>query len=175
MGDALLFGGSGGGGLRNKRITKRGYESLSDADKNNPYIIWIITDDDGSDFGATGAESVVKIIHWEAYNQLAESDKLDPRTVWVIADLSEEDYAKLNVDTSTGGRIYNIGDVPTSPEQIKGVDYALNRESYNPIANCAVTKEIEEIKLRLGGLSFGVTEAGGLRIEYDDGTPDRKE
>ena len=151
MGDALLFGGSGGGGLRNKRITKRGYESLSDADKNNPYIIWIITDDDGSDFGATGTESVVKIIHWEAYNQLAESDKLDPRTVWVIAD------------------------VPTSPEQIKGVDYALNRESYNPIANCAITKEIEEIKLRLGGLSFGVTEAGGLRIEYDDGTPDGKE
>lgn len=170
MGDALLFGGSSGGGLRNKRITKSGYESLSDADKNNPYIIWVITNDDGTDFiSEDGTESVVKAIHWESYSKLADEDKLDPHTVWVIVDLTEEDYAKLNIDTSNGARVYNVGSVPSSPEQMKGIDYGLDRESYNPIANCAVTKEIDDIKTRLAGLSFGVTATGGLRIEYDDG------
>lgn len=176
MGDALLFGGSSGGGLRNKPITKSGYESLSEADRNNPYIIWVITNDDGTDFIAEdGTESVLKAIHWDAYCSLDEEDKMDPHTVWIIVDLSEEDYAKLNIDTSGGSRIYTIGGVPSSPERIKGVDYGLDRESYNPLANCVITKEIEDIKRSLGGLSFGVTETGGLRIEYDDGVTSGEE
>ena len=170
MGDALLFGGSNGGGLRNKPITKSGYESLSEADKNNPYIIWVIKNDDGTDFVMEdGTEGVVKVIHWEAYIKLAEDDKMDPRTIWVISDLTEEDFAKLNIDTSNGARVYNIGAVPSSPERIKGVDYGLDKESYNPVANCVVANEIHNINERLGGLSFGVSETGGLRIEYDDG------
>lgn len=169
MGDALLFGGSSGGGLRNKRITKSGYESLSEADKNNPYIIWVITNDDGTDFvSEDGTESVVKAIHWESYNKLADEDKMDPHTIWIIADLSEEDYNKLNIDTD-GKRVYNIGAVPSSPERMKGIDYRLDKESYNPVANCVITQEIDNIKTRLGGLSFNVTETGGLRIVYDDG------
>ena len=96
MGDALLFGGSNGGGLRSKPITKSGYESLSEADKNNPYIIWVIKNDDGTDFVMEdGTEGVVNVIHWEAYIKLAEDDKMDPSTIWVISDLTEEDFAKF--------------------------------------------------------------------------------
>lgn len=168
MGDALLFGGTGGGGLRNKAITKSGYQSLSEADRNNPYIIWIITDEDGGEIDTDGGTtSVVKIIHWSAYNSLSEEDRLDPNTVWIIPDLDEDDLPKLNIDTGSGSRVYPIGGVSSSPEQIKGIDYSLSRESYNPVANSVITKEIENIKERLGGISFGITETGGLRIEYD--------
>lgn len=176
MGDALLFGGSSGGGIRNKKITKSGYESLSEADKNNPYVIWIITDDDGTNFTSKdGTELVIKAIHYETYCQLAEEDKNDPTVVWTIVDLDEDDFAKLNMDTSSGSRFYNVGAVPSSPEQIKGVDYKLNRNSYNPVANSAVTAKIEDIENRLGGLTFGVTETGGLRIVYDDGATSGEE
>lgn len=170
MGEALLIGASSGGGIRNKKITKSGYSSLSDADKNNPYIIWIITDDDGTNFTSKdGSELVVKAIHYETYCLLDDIDKNNPTVLWVIVDLHEGDYSKLNLDTTSGSRFYNVGGVSTAPERLKGVDYKLNRESRNPISNSVVANKIEEIESRLGGLSFGVTETGGLRIEYDDG------
>lgn len=170
MGDALLFGGSSGGGIRNKSITKYEYENLSEEEKSNPYIIWIITDEDGHNFlSPDGDEMIVKAIHYETYCGLSEDDRNDPNVVWLIVDLDESDYSILNMGSNTGSIFYDIGGLPTSTKRIIGVDYKLSTESHNPVANYVLTNKINELENRFGGLSFSVNETGGLRITYDDG------
>jgi hypothetical protein len=172
MGDALLFGGgSSAGGIRQKKITKEAYLNLSESDRNNPYIVWIITNADATDFtNVYGSEIVVKALCWEAYCNLADEDRLDVGTVWIISDKTPDELAALSVDTSSGSKFYNIAGVPSSTEwsKVQGVDYALSTESTNPIANMAVAEKINELESALGGLRFSVTEEGVLRITYDN-------
>lgn len=173
MGDALLFGGGGGaGGLREKPISREAFENLSEADRKNPYIIWIIKNANATDFRNTyGAELVTKGICWESYCKLSIEDRRNPGIVWVISDKTKEELAVLTINSNNGSKYYDVTGTPSSTvyKRIEGVDYALDRESANPIANMAVTEKIEEIKKSLGGLKFSVTETGGLRITYNDG------
>lgn len=174
MGEALLFGGGGSsGGIRNKKITKAGYLNLTEEEKTNPYICWIITDADATDFtNVYGTEIVTKVLVWEAYCNLAEEDRLAPNTLWIISDKTPEELSVLDIDTDSGSKYYNVCGAPSSIDykRIDGVDYELNIDSSNPIANMAVANKIEELESALGGLKFTVTESGGLRIIYDDGT-----
>lgn len=173
MGEALLFGGGGGAsGLRNKPITKEAYMNLSEEERNNPYVIWIIKNADATDFtNMYGAEVTVKALCWDAYTKLADEDKMDPSIVWVISDKTPEELSILGIDTSNGSKYYNINGTPSSTvfNRLNGVDYKLDIDSPNPIANMTIAKKINDIESALGGLSFGVTETGGLRITYDDG------
>lgn len=173
MGEALLFGGGGGAsGLRNKSITKEAYLNLTEEEKNNPYVVWIIKNADATDFtNVNGAEVIVKALCWEAYRKLSEEDKMDPAVVWVISDKTPEELSILDINTSGGSKYYNINGTPSSTEfnRLDGVDYKLDIDSVNPIANMAITRKVNELESALGGLSFGVTETGGLRITYDDG------
>ena len=170
MGDAMLLGSGSSSGLRHKRITKLGYEQLSDDLKYSPFIVWIIEDASAEDFESNiGVDSLVKILSWEAYQKLSETDKNDPTTIWVISDLTEDDYVRMNIDTESGSKFYRYG-VPASTDPIiQGVDFKVSKGSYNPVSSGAVWEEINKINQNLGGLSFSVTEEGGLRITYDDG------
>lgn len=171
MGEALIYGGGGSSGLRNKPITKEAYENLSDADKQNPHVIWIITNDNGDDFHNTyGIEAVTKILCWEAYCNLSEEEKKDPDTIWVISDKTPEELSLLDITTNNGSKYYDLGGTPTSLDnRLDGVDYKLDKESTRPIANLAVTNKFIEIDKALGGFKFSLSESGGLRISYDDG------
>ena len=172
MGDAMLLGSGSSSGLRHKRISKLGFEALSDDLKYSPFIVWVIEDATAEDFETNiGIDSVVKVLAWEAYQKLSEADKNDPTTIWVISNLSEEEYARMNIDTSSGTKFYNYGGTPSSTNPIiPGVDFKLTKDSTNPVSSGAVWEEVNTIKQNMGGLSFSVTEEGGLRIFYDDGT-----
>lgn len=173
MGDALLFGSGGSsGGIRQKPITKEAYLNLSESEKNNPYVIWVITNADATDFtNVYGSDVVVKALCWEAYISLSEGDRFDSGTLWIITDKTPEELSVESIDTSSGSKYYNVSGTPSSTEYSKviGVDYALDINSTNPIANMAVTERILDIESALGGLRFSVTDTGGLRITYDDG------
>lgn len=172
MGEALLFGGGGNAsGIRQKRITSVAYENLSDSEKYNPYIIWIITDMDATDFtNVYGAELTVKALCWEAYCKLSEEDKMNDTILYIISDKTDDELRALSTDTSSGAKYYTTTGIASSTDydKIKGVDYTLNMNSTNPISNMAVATKITEIENALGGLKFSVTESGGLRITYDD-------
>ena len=61
MGDALLFGGGGGAsGIRTKNISKAAYDNLPEEKKNDPKVVWIITDADAYDYGASYADNLTK-------------------------------------------------------------------------------------------------------------------
>lgn len=173
MGDAFLFGGGGSsGGLREKPITKEAFLNLSEEDRKNPYIIWVIKNAYATDFTKTyGAEVVNKVICWDAYCMLSEEDRNNPMVVWTISDKTIEELSVLGIDTESGSKFYNIAGTPsnTNYSKVTGVDYALNINSTNPIANMTVTEEINKLKSAMGGLKFSVSESGGLRITYDDG------
>lgn len=153
MGDALLFGGGGSsGGIRQKKITKEAYLNLSESERNNPYVVWIITNADATDFtNVYGSEIVVKAICWESYCKLADEDKMDANTLWFISDKTEEELAILSIDTSSGSRYYNVAGTPSSTvySKVVGVDYALNIDSTNPIANMTVTAKFNDVDNKL--------------------------
>ena len=146
MGDALLFGGgSSAGGIRQKKITKEAYLNLSESDRNNPYIVWIITNADATDFtNVYGSEIVVKALCWEAYCNLADEDRLDVGTVWIISDKTPDELAALSVDTSSGSKFYNIAGVPSSTEW--SLDSSSN--DFRPNTYFEIGREGLDVKLK---------------------------
>lgn len=112
MGEAFLVGGGAGGGVRNKPISAANYEKLSESDKLNPYVIWVITDKDASNLGAivSGEPVTTKVCVWSVYQSLSVDDKMDPRTVWIISDKSPKDLADLGYGATQGqgSQLYDI-------------------------------------------------------------------
>ena len=109
MGDSLLVGGGAGGGVRTKSITWDAYQMLSDTDKNNPYVKWLITDRDASEFiSKYGVNLAPVCTTWEGYCNSSVDEQLDPGTLWVIVDMDVEDLAALGIDVSSGSKYYTI-------------------------------------------------------------------
>jgi hypothetical protein len=112
MGNAFLVGGSGGGsGLRNKPITLAEYNALSESDKKNPYVVWVITDAQASDLGGVSVSNVkTKVCVWSAYESLSVDDRLDPGVVWIISDKTPKDLAALGfgANEDQGSKLYQV-------------------------------------------------------------------
>lgn len=113
MGQANLLGGAGGGGLRNKKITQAEYNALPKSERENPYIIWIITDPDKSTLGGgvTVDNLVIKATIWKTYQSLSDEDKLDPHVQWLITDKNREDLVSMGFGAQNlgkGSALYNI-------------------------------------------------------------------
>ena len=110
MGDSLLVGGGAGGGVRTKSITWDAYQMLSDTDKNNPYVKWLITDRDASEFiSKYGVNLAPVCTTWEGYRNSTPDEQLDPGTLWLITDIDVEDLAAFGIDVSSGANYYTIG------------------------------------------------------------------
>lgn len=111
MGNALLVGGGAGGGIREKRISYEAYNALSEADKQNPYVIYIVEDKYATDLGNDGTVPLVmKSTVWSVYVQLSEDDKNDDHVIWVITDKDPKDLPELGITPAPGNgtSLYNI-------------------------------------------------------------------
>lgn len=111
MANAFLVGGGSGSGIRQKPITSVEYEALSEADKKNPYVIWIITDKTATNMGGVKVENIKhKACTFQVYQQLSEDDRMDPNTVWIITDKDAKELQALGLfsDESQGSKLYNI-------------------------------------------------------------------
>lgn len=111
MGNALLVGGGGGGGIREKRITYEAYMALSEADKQNPYVIYLVEDRNATDLGNDGTIPIkMKSTVWSVYEQLSYDDKMDANVMWMITDKNPKDLAELGITPAPGNgtSLYNI-------------------------------------------------------------------
>lgn len=111
MGNALLIGGGTGGGIRQKRITYEAYMALPEADKQNPFVIYIVEDRYATDLGNDGTIPIVmKSTVWSVYQQLSDDDKNDDHVVWVITDKDPKDLPELGIRPTPGNgtSLYNI-------------------------------------------------------------------
>ncbi|MCM1220242.1 MAG: hypothetical protein NC548_37710 [Lachnospiraceae bacterium] len=111
MGNALLVGGGGGGGIREKRITYEAYMALSEADRQNPYIIYLVEDRYATDLGNDGTIPItMKSTVWSVYERLSYDDRMDPNIVWMITDKTPKDLAELGISPAPGNgtSLYNI-------------------------------------------------------------------
>lgn len=111
MGNAFLIGSGSSSGVREKRISKAMYDGLSESDKKNPHVIWIVEDASATNLGAVkGAEIIQKICTWATYQTLSVDDKNDPGVIWMISDKTPEDLARLGYGATTGkgSSLYNI-------------------------------------------------------------------
>ena len=105
MAIAYKNGGSGSSGIRTKKITAAEYENLSDNDRNNPYVIWLIVDRNASDSnGLITDKAITKICTWDVYKNLPDYEKYDEKTIWIISDKSESDIASLGFTVSDKNR-----------------------------------------------------------------------
>ena len=96
MANAFLIGSGSGSGLREKPISADDYERLSEADKLNPYVIWVIKDKSAKNMGGVNVETVKhKACMWEVYEQLSEDDRNDKHTVWLIIDKDYKDLEEM--------------------------------------------------------------------------------
>ena len=178
MGDSLLVGGGSGGGIRTKKITWEQYQQLSESDKNNPYVEWLIVDKDASEFISKYYANVCTIhITWEAYTKLSPDEKLNPEILWIITDKEVADLLAMGIDVSGGSKYYTIG--ASGPEEGSGssgdsgisiIDDGDNiGGGLTNIDNTKleeILKSINEIKDSLGGLKFRVNEKGILQVTY---------
>lgn len=111
MGNALLVGGGGGGGIREKRISYEAYMALSETDKQNPYVIYLVEDRNATDLGNDGTIPIkIKSTVWSVYEQLSYDDRTDPNVVWMITDKNPKDLAELGITPTPGNgtSLYNI-------------------------------------------------------------------
>lgn len=111
MGNALLVGGTSSGGIREKRIKYEAYMALSEKDKQNPYVIYIIEDRDATDLGNDGTLPIrIKSTVWSVYEKLSYDDKHDKHILWVITDKNPKDLAELGITPAPGNGtcLYNI-------------------------------------------------------------------
>ena len=117
MGQANLLGGAGGGGIREKSITQAAYDALSTAEKNNPYVIWVISDADKSAIGPVNVNGAnisnlkTKATVWNTYLSLSDDDKLDPTVQWIITDKNQSDLPSMGFGVQhlgQGSQLYNI-------------------------------------------------------------------
>lgn len=111
MGNALLVGGGGGGGIREKRITHEAYMALSEADRQNPYVIYLVEDRNATDLGNDGTIPIrMKSTVWSVYEQLPYDDKMDENVMWMITDKTPKDLAELGITPAPGNgtSLYNI-------------------------------------------------------------------
>lgn len=112
MGQANLLGGAGGGGIRQKSITQEGYDALTKEQRENPYIIWIITNPKTSAIGNVTVDNlIVKATIWNNYQSLSVDDRLDPHVQWIITDKNLEDLAAMGYgaqNTGQGSSLYEI-------------------------------------------------------------------
>lgn len=110
MSIAFLNGGSSAGGIKTKVISEAAYNALSDADKNNPYVIWLIEDKSLSDTGSLITDkAVTKICVWDVYQSLPEEEKMDPKVVWIVSDKSIDDLVALGytINDKQKSKLYN--------------------------------------------------------------------
>lgn len=111
MANAFLIGSGSGSGLREKPISAEDYERLSESDKRNPYVIWVITDKNAKNMGGVNVENVKhKACMWDVYKQLSEDDRNDKHTVWLIIDKNYKDLEEMGFfsDESKGSKLYNV-------------------------------------------------------------------
>lgn len=112
MGQANLLGGAGGGGIREKSITQARYDALTKSERENPYIIWIITDNrDVAIDGRPVSELQTRATIWNTYQSLSDDDRLDPKVQWIITDKSVDDLLAMGFSAQgqeRGSQLYNI-------------------------------------------------------------------
>ena len=117
MGQANLLGGAGGGGLREKPITQAAYNALSTAERNNPYVIWVITDADKNAIGTVNVNAAnvsnlkTKATVWSTYQSLSDDDRNDPSVQWIITDKNQSDLPSMGFGVQhlgQGSQLYNI-------------------------------------------------------------------
>ena len=158
MGDSLLVGGGAGGGVRTKSITWDAYQMLSDSDKNNPYVKWLITDRDASEFISRYGTSLIPVCtNWEAYRNSSIDEQLDPGTLWIITDMDVEDLAALGIDVSSGSKYYTIEGAAVPNVSVKDV---AGGKVYGNSANSLYT--LETVMNELSTLRKTVEELKGI-------------
>ena len=130
MGLAYLNGGGGGGGIRHKRISIDDYNALSAADKQNPYVIWIIDDMKAQDLGGAIVEGAkIHVCTWEAYSNLSVDDQKNPKIMWIISNKNVKDLQALGfgANEETGSKLYNISAELDQAELVKTVNALIDR------------------------------------------------
>ena len=167
MGDSLLVGGGAGGGIRTKKCTWEQYQQLSDADKNNPYVKWLITDKDASEFISKYVSNCTPICTtWEVYCKQDPDEQLNPGILWIITDKEVSDLATMGIDVSGGSKYYTIGaDNPNTGGSTIPPTGGTGVSNYETVIN-NLLDQIKELKEDMGGLKFRVNEDGTLQIYY---------
>lgn len=149
MGQANLLGGAGGGGIRQKTITQEAYDALSKAERENEYIVWIISNPKKSAIGSGMSVDnlTVKATIWNTYQSLSVDDKLDPHVQWIITDKNIEDLAAMGFgaqNVGQGSSLYNIA---------AEMDHAQLVEAYVQLAHRV--SEIETSLVRISEILNG--------------------